>query len=83
MLTVNCENFAQHIFKCAEESVLEVCIAKYWSSYGEVPLKYRIKFHGVNAKNARKLLVAGRVHERFLINFLYRCDAQRIGCSSY
>lgn len=54
MLTVNCENYTQHVFRCAEENVLELCIAKYWSSYGEVPLKYRLKFHGVNAKNGRK-----------------------------
>ncbi|XP_063705475.1 tripeptidyl-peptidase 2 [Culicoides brevitarsis] len=70
MLTVNCENYAQHIFKCAEENVLEVCIAKYWSSYGEVPLKYRIKFHGVNVKNAHVMHSASGVHRINLTSLL-------------
>lgn len=70
MLTVNCENFAQHIFKCAEENVLEVCIAKYWSSYGEVPLKYRIKFHGVNTKNAHVMHSASGIHRINLTSLL-------------
>lgn len=51
MLTVNCEGYTQHVFKCIGENILEVCIAKYWSSFGEVPLKYKLKFRGISAKN--------------------------------
>uniref|UniRef100_A0A336M1F3 Tripeptidyl-peptidase 2 n=1 Tax=Culicoides sonorensis TaxID=179676 RepID=A0A336M1F3_CULSO len=70
MLTVNCENYAQHIFKCSEENILEVCIAKYWSSYGEVPLKYKIKFHGVNAKNGHVMHSASGIHRINLTSLL-------------
>lgn len=62
MLNVNCENFTTHLFKVVEENVLEVCIAKYWSNIGEVPLRYKIKFHGVSARHGHVMHSASGIH---------------------
>lgn len=38
-----------HAFRCVENNVLEVCIAKYWSTVGEAQLEATIEFRGLTA----------------------------------
>uniref|UniRef100_A0A1A9X3J7 Tripeptidyl-peptidase 2 n=1 Tax=Glossina brevipalpis TaxID=37001 RepID=A0A1A9X3J7_9MUSC len=51
LLTVNSENETSLAFKCQENNILELCIAKYWSNFGSIHLKYNLEFHGIQATN--------------------------------
>ncbi|KAI9577908.1 hypothetical protein GQX74_015182 [Glossina fuscipes] len=51
LLTVNSENETTLAFKCQENNVVELCIAKYWSNFGSIHLKYSLQFHGIQATN--------------------------------
>lgn len=62
ILPVNCENSTLHPFKCVGGNVVEICIAKYWSNFGEVPLNYKVKFHGFKSNNAHTMHSANGVH---------------------
>lgn len=62
ILPVSGESATSHPFKCVGENVLEVCIAKYWSNFGEVPLKYCVKFHGFKSNNAHVMHSANGIH---------------------
>lgn len=44
-----------HSFKCEGSNILEICIAKYWSNFGEVSIKFSIEFHGVYTNGGCKL----------------------------
>lgn len=56
MLSVNCENYTTHTFKVVADNVLEVCLAKYWSSIGDMSLKYRVRFYGVSPNNTELVM---------------------------
>ncbi|KAG5677346.1 hypothetical protein PVAND_007111 [Polypedilum vanderplanki] len=62
ILPVNGETITSHPFKCVGGNILEVCIAKYWSNFGEVPLQYKIKFHGFKSNNAHIMHSANGIH---------------------
>lgn len=62
ILPVSSENVTCHPFKCVGDNILEVCIAKYWTNFGEVPLQYKIKFHGFKSSNAHIMHSANGVH---------------------
>lgn len=62
ILPVNGESVTSHPFKCAGDNILEVCIAKYWSNFGEVPLQYKVKFHGFKSNNAHVMHSANGIH---------------------
>jgi tripeptidyl-peptidase II len=52
------------------DNVLEVCIAKYWSNYGEVTLRFNVKFHGVATKNECKLSTLCTVSSLLIVRSL-------------
>lgn len=62
ILPVNGEGITSHPFKCSGDNILEVCIAKYWSNFGEVPLQYKVKFHGFNSNNAHVMHSSNGIH---------------------
>jgi tripeptidyl-peptidase II len=62
ILPVNGENSTIHPFKCVGGNIVEVCIAKYWSNFGEVPLQYKVKFHGFKSNNAHVMHSANGIH---------------------
>jgi tripeptidyl-peptidase-2 len=62
VLPVNGESPTTHAFKCIGGNVVEVCIAKYWSNFGEVPLQYKVKFHGFKSNNAHVMHSANGIH---------------------
>jgi tripeptidyl-peptidase II len=59
ILPVNGETPTVHLFKCVADNILEVCIAKYWSNFGDVTLNFKVKFHGIATKNECKSELAG------------------------
>lgn len=70
ILPVNGESVTSHPFKCVGDNVLEVCIAKYWSNFGEVPLQYKVKFHGFKSNNSHTMHSANGVHRVDLTSLL-------------
>lgn len=62
ILPVNGEGVTSHPFKVACNNILEVCIAKYWSNFGEVPLQYKVKFHGFKSNSAHVMHSANGIH---------------------
>lgn len=62
ILPVSGDTVTSHPFKCTGDSVLEVCIAKYWSNFGEVALQYKVKFHGFKSNNAHVMHSANGIH---------------------
>ncbi|KAM7345588.1 tripeptidyl-peptidase II [Cochliomyia hominivorax] len=64
ILSVNSENETTLAFKCQENNILELCIAKYWSNFGSSHIKYSLEFHGIQATNpnAYIMLAARGVH---------------------
>lgn len=62
ILPVTGEGVTSHPFKCVGDNILEICIAKYWSNFGEVPLQYKVKFHGFKSNNAHTMHSANGIH---------------------
>lgn len=62
ILPVNGEVVTYHPFKCVGGNIVELCIAKYWSNFGDVPLQYRVKFHGFKSNNAHIMHSANGIH---------------------
>lgn len=52
ILPVHNENETVHAFKCEENNILEICIAKYWSNFCDTCIKFSIEFHGIHASNS-------------------------------
>lgn len=75
VLPVNGENVTTHAFKCIGGNIVEVCIAKFWSNFGELPLQYKIKFHGFQGTNGYVMHSANGVH-RFEITSLLTEEIQ-------
>ncbi|XP_065369346.1 tripeptidyl-peptidase 2 [Calliphora vicina] len=65
ILSVNSENETTLAFKCQENNILELCIAKYWSNFGSSHIKYSLEFHGIQATNpnAYVMLAARGIHK--------------------
>ncbi|XP_053683189.1 tripeptidyl-peptidase 2 [Sabethes cyaneus] len=62
ILPVNSAATTVYPFVCKGDNILEVCIAKYWSNFGTVPLKYSIKFHGIAPSNGGIMHSANGIH---------------------
>ncbi|XP_055535925.1 tripeptidyl-peptidase 2 [Wyeomyia smithii] len=62
ILPVNSVATTVYPFKCLGDNILEVCIAKYWSNFGCVPLKYSLKFHGISPLNGNVMHSASGIH---------------------
>ena len=62
ILPVSSETITSHPFKCTGDNVLEICIAKYWSNFGEVALQYKVRFHGFKSNNAHVMHSANGIH---------------------
>lgn len=62
ILPVNGEVATYHPFKCVGGNIVEICIAKYWSNFGDVPLQYRVKFHGFKSNNAHLMHSSNGIH---------------------
>ncbi|XP_058831362.1 tripeptidyl-peptidase 2 [Topomyia yanbarensis] len=62
ILPVNSVASTVHPFKCVGDNILEVCIAKYWSNFGTVPLKFSIKFYGISPLNGNIMHSANGIH---------------------
>lgn len=70
VLPVNGESTTTHAFKCVGGNIVEVCIAKYWSNFGELPLQYKIKFHGFKSNNAHVMHSSNGVHRLDITSLL-------------
>ncbi|XP_055380292.1 tripeptidyl-peptidase 2 [Condylostylus longicornis] len=64
LLPVRNESETIHAFKVEENNILELCIAKYWSNYGETQLKYSLEFHGISiiSPSANTMIAANGIH---------------------
>lgn len=62
ILPVSGDTVTSHPFKCTGDNVLELCIAKYWSNFGEVALQYKVRFHGFKSNNAHVMHSANGIH---------------------
>lgn len=62
ILPVSGDTTTCHSFKCIGDNVLEICIAKYWSNFGEVALEYKVRFHGFKSNNAHIMHSANGIH---------------------
>ncbi|CRK95491.1 CLUMA_CG008960, isoform A [Clunio marinus] len=62
VLPVTSESPTFHPFKCVGDSIVEICIAKYWSNFGEVQLQFKVKFHGFKSNNAHVMHAANGIH---------------------
>lgn len=47
LFSVSQEQITQHAFRCIADTVLEVCIAKFWSTAGEAQLEASLEFRGI------------------------------------
>ncbi|KFB50300.1 AGAP004870-PA-like protein [Anopheles sinensis] len=44
------------------DHIIEICIAKFWSNFGTLPLKYSVKFHGISPLNGSVMHSASGIH---------------------
>ncbi|KAK6617784.1 hypothetical protein RUM43_014012 [Polyplax serrata] len=51
MFNVNSNAEIVHSFPCKGGAVLEVTVAKYWASLGDITMDYSVEFHGVKPDN--------------------------------
>ncbi|KAL0268476.1 UNVERIFIED_CONTAM: hypothetical protein PYX00_010404 [Menopon gallinae] len=47
VVLINSESEVVHAFRVRGELVLELVVAKYWDSYGEITMDYSLHFHGI------------------------------------
>lgn len=47
ILPVSSDCDTLHYFRVEQNNILELCIAKYWSNFGETTISANIEFHGV------------------------------------
>lgn len=69
IIQVNNDVHTVHAFKCEENNILEVCIAKYWSNIGESTIRYTIDFHGIKSDKSIVMHSANGVHRLDLTTF--------------
>ncbi|XP_068147134.1 LOW QUALITY PROTEIN: tripeptidyl-peptidase 2 [Drosophila tropicalis] len=61
IIGVSSEHECTTPFKVKAGKILELCLAKYWSNYGQSHLKYSLEFRGVEAHNPNAYVMhAGR-----------------------
>ncbi|XP_030373113.1 tripeptidyl-peptidase 2 [Scaptodrosophila lebanonensis] len=71
IIGVNSEFESTTAFRVKGGKILELCIAKYWSSHGQSHLKYSLEFRGVEAQNPNAYVMhAGRGIHKMEINSL-------------
>ncbi|EDW32157.1 GL10584 [Drosophila persimilis] len=51
IISVSSDHETTTTFRVKAGKILELCIAKYWSNYGQSHLKYSLEFRGVEASN--------------------------------
>lgn len=56
-ITLTNESELVHTFRCEGNNVLEVCIAKYWSTAGSTEITVNVEFHGISTSNDSKFIV--------------------------
>uniref|UniRef100_A0A182IWH8 Tripeptidyl-peptidase 2 n=1 Tax=Anopheles atroparvus TaxID=41427 RepID=A0A182IWH8_ANOAO len=44
------------------DHIIEICIAKFWSNFGTLPLRYSVKFHGISPLNGSVMHSASGIH---------------------
>ncbi|EDX06877.1 GD25789 [Drosophila simulans] len=77
IVSVGSENESVMAFKVKSGRILELCIAKYWSNYGQSHLKYSLRFRGVEAHNPNAYVMhAGRGIHKLEIEALVAEDVQ-------
>ncbi|XP_070069765.1 tripeptidyl-peptidase 2 isoform X1 [Drosophila takahashii] len=77
IVAVGSENESTMTFKVKSGKILELCIAKYWSNYGQSHLKYSLLFRGVEAHNPNAYVMhAGRGIHKLEIEALVSEDVQ-------
>nr|NP_001286377.1 Tripeptidyl-peptidase II, isoform E [Drosophila melanogaster]AHN56175.1 Tripeptidyl-peptidase II, isoform E [Drosophila melanogaster] len=77
IVSVGSENESIMAFKVKSGRILELCIAKYWSNYGQSHLKYSLRFRGVEAHNPNAYVMhAGRGIHKLEIEALVAEDVQ-------
>uniref|UniRef100_A0A182NNK7 Tripeptidyl-peptidase 2 n=1 Tax=Anopheles dirus TaxID=7168 RepID=A0A182NNK7_9DIPT len=48
--------------KVEGDHIIEICIAKFWSNFGTLPLRYSVKFHGISPLNGSVMHSASGIH---------------------
>ncbi|KAH8353988.1 hypothetical protein KR067_007682 [Drosophila pandora] len=77
IVAVGSEQEATLAFKVKSGKILELCIAKYWSNYGQSHLKYSLVFRGVQAQNPNAYVMhAGRGIHKLEVEALVSEDVQ-------
>ncbi|XP_052840735.1 LOW QUALITY PROTEIN: tripeptidyl-peptidase 2 [Drosophila gunungcola] len=77
IVPVGSEHEATMVFKVKSGKILELCIAKYWSNYGQSHLKYSLLFRGVEAHNPNAYVMhAGRGIHKLEVESLVSEDLQ-------
>lgn len=63
-----------HSFAVQDASVLEVVIAKWWASPGEVKINYSVSFHGLKPSQSHVVMVTifHRIHTRHVVDSVLR-----------
>lgn len=61
VLSVANESETTHVFKCLENNVLEVCLAKLWSHIGDARLEATLEFRGLHCGPAHTMHSANGV----------------------
>jgi tripeptidyl-peptidase-2 len=51
-----------HAFKCEGNNILEICIAKFWSNFGDISIKFSIEFHGIYTNGGTVMHSASGIH---------------------
>ncbi|KAH8402249.1 hypothetical protein KR009_010707 [Drosophila setifemur] len=77
IVAVGSEQESTMVFKVKSGKILELCIAKYWSNYGQSHLKYSLRFRGVEAHNPNAYVMhAGRGIHKLEVEVLVSEDMQ-------
>ncbi|KAH8285044.1 hypothetical protein KR054_004277 [Drosophila jambulina] len=77
IVPVGSEHESTTVFKVKGGKILELCIAKYWSNFGQSHLKYSLLFRGLEAHNPNAYIMhAGSGIHRLEIEALVSEDLQ-------
>lgn len=72
LFCVQNESQTVHAFRCLAENVLEVCIAKFWSTGGEAQLEASVEFRGIHT--SASAAIAEPVHTMHSSMGVHRID---------
>lgn len=54
ILHISRDHNTVHTFPCADNNILEVCVSKFWSNFGESNISYSLEFHGIHTISPSK-----------------------------